>query len=145
MVSHAPACFRHSKSWNEKKTIYMFSQIFCFLFLLYKCQKRISWWWPSRFRFRTSPCYLMVVLLPSWGKNKCRALYNNDMEFWIVIYFCTRDSLRQWINGCYTTLEILKFCINPLALWNSNSYFKEIILKQILVINILNISFHIVI
>ena len=58
----------------KKKPIYMFSQIFCFLFLLYKCQKRISWWCPSRFRFRTSPCYLMVVLLPSWGKNKCRAL-----------------------------------------------------------------------
>ena len=29
---------------------------------------------PSRFRFRTSPYCLMVVLLPSWGKNKCRAL-----------------------------------------------------------------------
>ena len=29
---------------------------------------------PSRFRFRTSPYCLMVVLLPSWGKNKRRAL-----------------------------------------------------------------------
>ena len=60
----------------KKNNIYMFSQIFSFLFLLYKCQKRISWWCPSRFRFRTSPCYLMVVLLPSWGKNKCRALWH---------------------------------------------------------------------
>ena len=68
----------------KKTNIYMFSQIFCFLFLLYKCQKRISWWCPSRFRFRTSPCYLMVVLLPSWGKNKCRALvplYLCNIEF----------------------------------------------------------------
>ena len=30
---------------------------------------------PSRFRFWTSPHCLMVVLLPSWGKNKCRALW----------------------------------------------------------------------
>ena len=36
--------------------------------------KKILWWCPSRFRFRTSPCYLMVVLLPSWGTNMCRAL-----------------------------------------------------------------------
>ena len=59
---------------KKQANIYMFSQIFCFLLLLYKCQKRISWSCPSRFRFRTSPWYLMVVLLPSWGKNKCRAL-----------------------------------------------------------------------
>ena len=30
----------------------------------------------QRFRFRTSLCYSMVVLLPSWGKNKCLALYS---------------------------------------------------------------------
>ena len=59
---------------KKQANIYMFSQIFCFLLLLYKCQKRISWSCPSRFRFRTSPWYLMVVLLPSWWKNKCRAL-----------------------------------------------------------------------
>ena len=29
---------------------------------------------PSRFRFWTSPYCLMVVLLPSWGQIKCRAL-----------------------------------------------------------------------
>ena len=71
--------------------IYMFSQIFCFLLLLYKCQKRISWPCPSRFRFWTSPWYLMVVLLPSWGKNKCRAL---------LIFSCGQAALWMVFSVC---------------------------------------------
>ena len=36
---------------------------------------------PSRFRFRTSPYCLMVVLLPSWGKNRCRALIRPTLQW----------------------------------------------------------------
>ena len=53
----------------------MFSQICCLFFSsLQMPKKRILWLCPRRFRFRTSPYYLIVVLLPSWAKNKCRAL-----------------------------------------------------------------------
>ena len=46
---------------------------------------------PSRFRFRTSPHCLMVVLLPSWGKDKCRALSNHwcqKQHYNLQLCFC---------------------------------------------------------
>ena len=119
----------------KKPNIYMFSQIFCFLFLLYKCQKRISWWCPSRFRFRTSPCYLMVVLLPSWGKNKCRALIHaqtfsqgngfesltqsedggNQINWFAKYSFCHHGYWHVWVL-CLVRL----LCVCWVEHWNEN-------------------------
>ena len=60
------------QSWN-KKWIYRYAVLPDFFFFFEK--RRIFLSCPSRFRFRTSPYCLMVVLRTSWGKNKCRALF----------------------------------------------------------------------
>ena len=70
---------------------------------------------PSRFRFRTSPHCLMVVLLPSWGKDKCRALIiqgtrRHDMDM-VLIWVCIEYHLAF--------LAILIFLKKQLFLFNS--------------------------
>ena len=110
---------------KKQANIYMFSQIFCFLLLLYKCQKRISWSCPSRFRFRTSPWYLMVVLLPSWGKNKCRALKRRPTVDISIIHY-----LWQQLHGlqtytfryCYDAMQYVMILHTSLQWWMQNIY-----------------------
>ena len=63
---------------------------------------------PSRFRFRTSPYCLMVVLLPSWGKNKCRALccrqYVRLQLLWYLGYHCVVVMELRVVNTYWVTL-----------------------------------------
>ena len=69
VIYYVTVCFRHSNL--EIKIKYTDIQFYPICFIE---KGRILSSCPSRFRFGTSPCCLMVVQLPSWGKNKCRAL-----------------------------------------------------------------------
>ena len=53
---------------------------------------------PSRFRFRTSPYSLMVVLRTSWGKNKCRALSWKSMICLPIIFVIIPDGKFHGAN-----------------------------------------------
>ena len=68
MIYDVTVCFRHS-NLEIRLNIQIYSSPHFFIE-----KGRILSSCPSRFRFRTSPYCLMVVLLPSWGNNKCRAL-----------------------------------------------------------------------
>ena len=98
MIYYATACSRHSKSWNKKQTYICSPRLVSFIS---NAKKRIVWLCPSRFRFRTSPCYLMVVLLPSWGKNKCRALK-------IYIIFLKGHGL---LAHCFVRVIVLRYVL----------------------------------
>ena len=69
VIYYVTVCFRHSNL--EIKIKYTDIQFYPICFIE---KGRILSSCPSRFRFGTIPCCLMVVQLPSWGKNKCRAL-----------------------------------------------------------------------
>ena len=102
----------------------MFSRI-CWGFFQYKCLKIILWLCPRRFRYRTSPYYLMVVLLPSWAKNKCRALSLFGISLSTSPHKeAMHDSDVQWASWRIKSLAIRLFIqelvqANNKQTWNS--------------------------
>ena len=133
MIYYVTVCFRHS---NLEIKIKYADIKFSPNFFIEKW--RILSSCPSRFRFRTSPYCLMVVLLPSWGKNKCRALYKENtfkcllIHWGRVTHICIGNlTITGSDNGLLPDWCQAIIWINPwmLLIGPSGTNFSEILIK----------------
>ena len=124
MIYYATVCFRDSNpEIKDRHThththiyihIYVLPDFLGFFFSSLQMPKKRIWLCPRRFWFRTSPYYLMVVLLPSWAINKCRALQNEMMH----IAWCCLEEVPYcfWRSSVkfqdHTALKIVEFDLN---------------------------------
>ena len=122
MIYDVTVCFRHS-NLEIRLNIQIYSSPHFFIE-----KGRILSSCPSR--FRTSPYCLMVVLLPSWGNNKCRALIK-------VAHACKSDPI--W-NVCCSPLELvialhtMPRILHPMA-WGTSVNSPALILHTITHVN----------
>ena len=118
MIYDVTVCFRHS-NLEIRLNIQIYSSPHFFIE-----KGRILSSCPSRFRFRTSPYCLMVVLLPSWGNNKCRAL-NRDCR-WFETPFSNGYKYQQGAPYSISQEICTRFLLCCALLWLYIDWFSHI-------------------